>query len=221
MAADPVAVGASAPRQRRRGFALFAAVIIIAIVMVISTVVAVTLSGDNDQERIERAADVLGRLVAAIDTTRTAVVGTSFAGVVTKYPFRLSQLYTKILSTDIYCRSPSLSSGHTYAALSSNWKGPYYYAPISTAGYQIAPGFFASDILHAGPPTGAVDTLAIEIPNVSLADAQELELFVDKNGISNGLGNWVKYSPRNGTSPVTVEYIIFKGAASALSNGCV
>jgi type II secretory pathway pseudopilin PulG len=209
---------ASSRKRRRPGFALFAAVIIIAVIAVISTVVAVTLSGDNDQDRVERAADVLARLVAAIDTTRTASIGTSFAGVVRKYPSRLSQLYTKIGSGDLECRAASaLTFGTTPAG---NWLGPYYYAPIGTAGYLVAPGFFASDLLHGGMNGTTVDTLAIELTNVSLSDAQLLQLFVDRNGLSNGLGKAVKYSPRDGSSPVTVEYVIFAGAANGLSAGC-
>ena len=202
--------------MRRGGFALLLAVIIVAIVAVLATVATVTLSGDNDQDRIEKVADVLHRLAAAIDTTR-ATTGASFVGNVTKYPSRLSQLYSQIKSTDFRC-TPGLAT--TFLTFAPNWVGPYYLVPISTTGYPIASGFTANDILHIGPPTGAVDTLAIEIPNVSLADAQLLELFVNKTG-PTGLGRPVKYSPRDGSSPVTIEYVIFAPASQGLANGCV
>src|SRR5215212_3333689 len=57
--------------RRPIGFALITAVVAIAIVAVLATTMLVTLSGDNDQARIERTADILHRLVAAIDTART------------------------------------------------------------------------------------------------------------------------------------------------------
>lgn len=193
-----------------------------AVVMVLTTVVLVTLSGDNDQDRIERAADVLHRLAAALDTTRVGApnpTSPSFVGQVTKYPQRLSHLYTHIQAIDLQCNSPGLAVKQ-YSANASTWKGPYYLVPIPTTGYQIAPGFVANDLLHVGPPTGAPDTLAIEIPNVSLADAKLLELFVDRNGISDGTGNWVKYSPRDGTTPVTVEYVIFSLSRPGYAGGC-
>src|SRR5438477_7609431 len=81
MAADPMhpARDSAGKRLRRKGFALFAAVIIIAVIAVLATVVAVTLSGDNDQARIEKTADVLHRLAAAIDTVRIST-GASFDG---------------------------------------------------------------------------------------------------------------------------------------------
>ena len=211
--------------MKKRGFALLVAVIVVAVIAVLATVVTVTLSGDNDQDRIEAAADVLHRLGAAIDTTRVSS-GASFAGNVTKYPSRLSQLYTAIVATDTYCSPGPPTTPKPYSGLSGNWRGPYHWAPIGPGSYRIAPGFVANNVLHIGPSTGAVDTLAIEMPGVSLPDAQKLELFIDKNGISNGLGNFVKYSPRDGTTPVTVEYVIFINPAGAfqragLTGGCV
>jgi type II secretory pathway pseudopilin PulG len=184
----------SAPRtaepRRRIGFALFAAVIVIAVIAVMATVVAVTLSGDNDQARIERTADVLHRLVAAMDTSKTF---TSFGANVTQWPGHLSQLTTKIASSgDLSC------SGAVYGTKNApNWKGPYYLVPIPTTGYQIAPGFFANDLLVKVSTTN----LAIQMNGVSLHDAQGLELFVEKT--STGAGPVVTFAL---TDPTTVQY---------------
>jgi type II secretory pathway pseudopilin PulG len=199
MAADPQAIRrALARRPRRRqsdGFALFAVVVILTVAAILATAVAVTLSGDNDQARIERAADILHRLVAEIDTTRVATAQ-SFRGQVAKHPGRLSHLYTKILTTDRSC------NGTYSGAQVGNWRGPYHLVPISTAGHNIAPGFFAQDSLVRL----TANDLAIEIPNVSLADAKGLELFVEKK--SDGSGPIVTYAPTGGTSPVVVRYHI-------------
>jgi type II secretory pathway pseudopilin PulG len=195
MAAEsPSEAGPRTQKPRgRRGFALFAAVIIIAVIAVMATVVAVTLSGDNDQARIERAADVLHRLVAAMDTTRTA---TSFGANVTEYPGKLSQLTHKISgvsgTTDKGCNGVVITG-----TLAGKWKGPYYLVPIPTTGYPIAPGFFANDQIVKV----ATSDIYIQMNNVALHDAQGLELFVEKR--LSGAGPIVIFSS---TDPTTVQY---------------
>ena len=181
---------AEAPRGKE-GFALFAAVIIIAVIAVLATVVTVTLSGDNDQARIERAADALHRLVAAMDTTKTA---TSFGANVTKWPATLSQLTHKISTADKSCGSTP--TAYT-TKLAGNWKGPYYLVPIPTTGYPIAPGFVANNSLVWVSTTN----LAIQMNGVSLRDAQGLELIVEKK--STGAGPVVTFAL---TDPTTVQY---------------
>lgn len=184
-------MAAKASRQRS-GFALFVVIVMFAVAAIIATVVLGTLSGDNDQDRVERAADVLHRLVAEIDTSHGG--GQAFAGQVSVWPSKLSQLYTPITSSDLQC------SGQTYKTQQvTSWRGPYHLVPIGTSGYNIAPGFFANDALTTLSKTD----LAITIPNVSLADAQALDLFVDK-ALSSTTGV-VTYS---GTTTQTVLYHI-------------
>lgn len=181
---------------KRRGFALFAAVIVIAVVAVLATVVAVTLSGDNDQDRIERAADALHRLVAAMDTVSTTT-GSSFGGMVTNYPGRLSQLTHKISAAgDLNC------SGAVFGSTNApKWRGPYYLVPIPTTGYPIVPGFVANDQLVKVSLTN----LAIQMNNVSLHDAEGLELIVEKK--STGAGPVVTFAL---TDPTVVQYHLVK-----------
>ncbi len=172
------------------GFALFAAVILITVVAVLSAAVLVAFAGDNDRERIERTADVLHRLVAAIDTSKSV---TSFGANVSEWPSKLSQLVTPISNPgDKNCAGASITATHA-----SNWLGPYYLAPIPTTGYPIAAGFTANNGLLKVSAT----SLAIVLPNVSLDDAKSLELFVE--GKATGAGPVVVFSS---TNPTTVQY---------------
>ncbi len=190
---------------RRRGFALFAVILIVLVTAVLATVVVTTLSGNNDQYRIENAADVLHRLAAEIDTTRLTS-GQSFRGQVTVYPSKLSQLYTKILNTDIQCSSTGTTQfGSTNGP---KWRGPYHLVPIPTTGFQIAPGFTANNAISRVSAT----VIAIQMPNSSLDDAKALELFVDRNGKSDGTGPVVVFSL---TDPTTINYRI-----NNLGTGC-
>lgn len=178
-----------------RGFALFAAVIIIAVVAVLSAAVLVAFAGDNDRERIERTADVLHRLVAAIDTAGATA---SFGANVVQYPGKLSQLVIPINSTsDKDCAGVLFTSTHA-----GTWKGPYYLAPIPTTGYPIAAGFTANDALVKV----SVTNLAIAIPSVSLDDAKSLELFVESK--NSGAGPIVTFPS---TNPTTVQYHLIFG----------
>src|ERR1041385_5956598 len=113
MAADPVA------RQRRRGFALFAIVVGIVVISIIATLMIAPNSGDNRQERIQRAADILHRMVAEMDSASGAMT-TSFRQFAQansgpsankpKWPGRLSQLYTLPVSTDTLCSGAAFST---------------------------------------------------------------------------------------------------------------
>lgn len=183
--------------ESRRGFALFVAVIVIAVIAVLGTVVMVTLSGNNDQDRIEKTADVLHRLVAAMDTVRTTT-GSSFGGMVGtgKYPFKLSQLTHRISTNDLNCGGVA-GTAYLNGDVSS-WRGPYYLVPIPTTGFQIAPGFFANNQLVKVATTD----LAIQMDNVSLADAKALELFVEKK--NTGAGPVVTFS--TASDPTSVRY---------------
>ncbi len=174
------------------GFALFTAVIIIAVIAVLSAAVLVAFAGDNDRERIERTADVLQRLVSAMDTTKTV---TSFGANVGKWPGKLSQLVIPLTGAagEVSC------SGATFTV--GNWKGPYYLAPIPTTGYPIAAGFTANDALVKVNTL----TLAIVMPSVSLKDAQLLGLEVDNK--TTGAGPYVVFSSTNPTTSVQYRLI--------------
>src|SRR5207248_1505726 len=182
-------------RNSNVGFALLTVVVVLTVAAVLATVVVVTLSGDNDQARIERVADVLHRFVAEIDTTRVATAQ-SFRGQVGKHPGRLSQLYTPIVGTDRSC------NGTFSGAQVNAWRGPYHLVPIATTGHNIAPGFFAGDSIVRI----SANDIAIEIQSVGLSDAKALELFVEQK--SDGSGPVVTYAPTTGSSPVVLRYHI-------------
>ena len=187
MAADPV-------RRPPFGFALLTAVVAIAVVAVFATVMLVPLTGDNDQARIERAADVLQRLVSAIDTARTNG-SQSFRSQVGRYPGRLSHLYTKIVGTDRSCNG-TYSGGQV-----NNWRGPYHLVPIATTGHNIAPGFFAEDSIVRI----TANDLAIRLNQVALDDAKGLQMLVEKK--ADGTGPVVTFTIA-GSAPVDVRYHI-------------
>jgi type II secretory pathway pseudopilin PulG len=195
-------MAAELPQRPRAGFALVAVIMLVVVFAIAATVVLTALSGNNEEYRVENAADVLHRFAAEIDTTRTGSNLQSFRGQVTVYPIRLSQLYTKILSTDAAC------TGTFGTTNGPKWRGPYHLAPIATTGFNVAPGFFANDLLLRANST----TLAIQMPNSSLRDAQSLELFVDRNGKSDGTGPVVVFSS---TDPTTINYRI-----NNLGTGC-
>jgi len=205
-----------AERRARAGFALFAIVIGMVVIAVIATLMLVPISGDNRQARIQRAADVLHRLVAEMDSA-SGQIPSYFRGQISasggspanrpKWPGRLSHLYTAIVGADLSC------AGSTYTAQGvtvANWRGPYHLVPIRTTGHNIAPGFFADDAIVRVSNTEAY----IRIQNVSLDDAKALDLTVDK--ASNAAAGAVRYSPTNST-PVIVEYHFVAASGSPCS----
>lgn len=180
----------AADRPGRPGFALIVAIVFVAVVAVLATVITVNLSGDNDAKRVRKAADILLRFAREIDS-----VAPSFRSQVGVNPGRLSQLVVPLVVGDVN------SCGAAYTVLQrSNWRGPYHLVPIQTTGYNIAPGFFASNVLTAN---AARTRLPIVMNSVALADAQSLGLIVE--GISTGAGPVVTFTP-SGNNPVTVSY---------------
>ncbi len=206
MAVERPSGGLAQPRNAaagRRGFALFAVVIGVVIIAILGTIFLVTLSGDNKQDRIQRTADILHRMVAEMDST-AGLGGVQYfrAQVQTKapakplWPGRLSQLYTPIVGSDLACNASTYTTLGTTVA---NWRGPYHLVPIKNTGHNIAPGFVANDAIVRVSTSEAY----IQIPNVSLDDAMALDLTVDKT--ANAAAGVVRYSPTAST-PVTVEY---------------
>lgn len=130
-------------------------------------------------------------------------------------PGRLSELTNRIAATDLN------SCGGPFGALANNWTQNFFAQPVAIGGtFKIADGFIANDQLErydaAGvlanlSPTSSVTgggTLAIVIPNVSLADAEALALLMEGDQPSPlGSGNYavVRFTP-SGSAPVTVRY---------------
>jgi predicted secreted protein len=189
----------------RPGFALFAIVVGMVVIAILATLMIAPISGDNRQARVERAADILHRLVAEIDSTSGNTennfrahmkTGTGPPRNRTRWPGRLSHLYSQPVAAALRCQGASYGAAGINVA---NWRGPYHLVPISPTGHNIAPGFVADDALVRVSNTEAY----IRLQNVSLDDATSLDLIVDRT--ANAAAGAVRYSPTNST-PVVVEY---------------
>ena len=189
----------------RNGFALFAIVVGLVVIAILATLMVAPLSGDNREARVERAAHILHRLVAEMDSASGNTTN-YFKGHVQagggpptnrpRWPGRLSHLYTQPLSTDLRCSGATYTAGGVTVA---NWRGPYHLVPIQATGHNIAPGFFADDPIVRVSNTEAY----IRLQNVSLDDAMSLDRIVDN--AANAATGAVRYSPTAST-PVVVEY---------------
>ena len=194
-----------AERRKRSGFALFAIVVGMVVIAILATLMVAPLSGDNREARVERAANILHRLVAEMDSasgnTTNYFRGHMQAGTGPptnrpRWPGRLSHLYTQPLSTDLRCSGASYNAGGVNVA---NWRGPYHLVPIQSTGHHIAPGFFADDGIVRISNTEAY----IRLQNVALDDAMSLDRVVDNS--VNAAAGAVRYSPTAST-PVVVAY---------------
>ena len=85
-----------------RGFTLVVIVVLLAIGAILSAVIFSTLSGDNDQARVERVAETLHKFASEMDSLRTAG-SQSFKSQVTVYPGHLAHLYAQIGGSDVSC----------------------------------------------------------------------------------------------------------------------
>ena len=198
------------PRMRR-GLTLVELVMVIAILGVLGVVIVGKTTGTtatqrSDQERINEAGNILDQLSRAMAFFEATLPRFSFKQIVGVYPGRLSHL-TAPIST-----SQRNSCGSFYTAGQVALWQSFYTREIPTAGFIVAPGFVTQDSLVRTPPNTATTQraeLAIVIPNVTFADAVLLDKTVD--GDSSGTAATVRYSPVNGTSPVTVSYITMVG----------
>jgi type II secretory pathway pseudopilin PulG len=210
------------------------AILAIFATVIVANVEGSSRSGGN-AKRIEAAAEILERLRDAAvrfnygdpatgglsgrdipgDTSFTSKIsgaGNSRGGV---NPSRLSQLTNRITTTDLN------SCGGAFGALANNWTQNFFNQPIAVGGtIKLADGFIANDQLERYDPTGVLanlsptssvtgaGTLAIVIPNVSLADAQALAALMEGDQPTPlGSGNYavVRFTPA-GNAPVTVRY---------------
>jgi prepilin-type N-terminal cleavage/methylation domain len=219
--------------QSRVGVTLLEVVVTVAILGILASVIVLGVEASSriggEEKRADDAAAVLARLRDAAvgynlairagnpDTSffmKTAPLAMIFGGI---NPGRLSQLTTKITTTDLN------SCGYAYATATytNRWTRAFYPYPInSSTPIRIADGYYANDVLqrfdsngvaktfarNAGADTAnAPGTLAIVMPNVSLSDAQALERRMegDHNPTSNQ--SIIRYTT-NGSAPVTVFY---------------
>ena len=179
----------------RRGVVLIVAVVTIAVMAVLATVIFASLR-TGGVDRIVLAADILFRF-------KTEIIGTdpSFYERLHVYPGRLSHLVYPITTAD------RNSCGQFYKASPdvNNWRGPYHLIPwVSGDPYVLALGIAAQDstVRTNFSPPGSALALAIVMNDVQLADAQALKARID--GLS---GDTISFTP-NGDNPVVVHYRI-------------
>ncbi|MEX1186498.1 MAG: prepilin-type N-terminal cleavage/methylation domain-containing protein [Gemmatimonadaceae bacterium] len=196
----------------RKGFTVLELAVVIAIlgvlgVVIVSSTGGMSASERSDQARINEVAHTLDRLSRAMAFFEATLPKFSFYQTVGAYPGRLSHLTTPITTLQRNSCGALYSSTNVLA-----WVGGYFTQDIPTSGLFIAPGFLTADSLVRTPPdvaTVPAGTLAIVIPNVTRADAILLAWTID--GDSTGTLGTVRYSPNDGSSPVSVSYLTMVG----------
>lgn len=181
--------------RARRGFALMVAVVTVAVMAILATVIFASLSGGGiGFDRIVLATDILFRF-------KTEIIGAppSFYERIKVYPGQLHDLVEPITTNDVN------SCGQFYNASPdvNNWLGPYHLIPFNeNFGYTLSAGIVAQNATERTTFSNGALALAIVMNDVTLADAQAMKARVD--GTS---GDTIAFTP-NGDNPVVVRYRI-------------
>lgn len=226
---SPTAAGG---RDGRRGFALFAVILAVAVVAVFGSVVVLSTAGTNSRNRAQLAFDELKLYNTRGEAFRQAYGGGTG---LTLNPGRLSALTAPIIRptscTGVYCELntcgvqtflttdiPKWSTGST-----TNF-GPFLTHRLieKNVGYPMPGGFgFVSDTLYRAvtPPTKtntASDPVWVNIRGVELTDAEELDRIANLSG-NQGDGS-AAGSVRWGAAMsgrVTVSYMVAPSGTGA------
>ena len=184
------------PRARlRRGVVLVVAIVTIAVMAILATVISAALR-PGGVDRIVLASDILFRF-------KTEIIGAdpSFYERLKVYPGQLSHLVFPITTSDrnscrdFYKASPDVN----------NWRGPYHLVPwVPGQDYILALGISAEDttVRTFFSPPGNAQALAIVMKDIQVADARALKARIDGVG-----GDTIAFT-ENGDNPVTVHYRI-------------
>lgn len=183
---------------RRSGFALMIAIVSIAVMAVLATVIFASLSGGGaGVSRVALATDILFRF-------KTEIIGAppSFYERIRVYPGHLHDLVEPITTSDSsLCGTPYRASPDV-----NNWLGPYHLIPFNqNFGYTLAAGIVAQNTLERGNLLNGTLALAIVMDVVNLADAQEMDVRID--GAPGPNADTITYVP-NGDNPVIVKYLM-------------
>lgn len=179
--------------RARRGFALMIAVVSVAVMAILATVIFASLTGGGAGfDRITLATDILFRF-------KTEIIGSppSFYERIRTYPGQLHDLVEPITTTDVN------SCGLPYSASPdvNNWLGPYHLIPFNeNLGYTLSSGIVAQNTTIRTTFTNGALALAIVMNDITLADAQAMKAKVD--GTS---GDTIAFTP-NGDNPIVVQY---------------
>lgn len=165
----------------------------LAIMIMIATAVTPVVFSSIDRARVNSAVAALGGISEALDSFETDV---------DEHPLTLAQLVTPITTaqTDV-CGSP-YEAGTGKGGVDS-WVGPYLDRAVPTTGIPIGIGVAQNTLTRVGATNKAGD-IVITIPNVSIDDAESLDLELDgKDGRTGGSVRW----PDPGSAvTVTVSY---------------
>lgn len=180
--------------RARRGFALMIAVVSVAVMAILATVIFASLSGGGSGsfDRITLATDILYRF-------KTEIIGAppSFYERIRTYPGELHDLVEPITTSDVN------SCGQAYSASPdvNNWQGPYHLIPFNESfGYTLSSGIVAQNATIRTTFTNGALALGIVMNDITLADAQAMKAKID--GTS---GDTIAFTP-NGDNPVVVHY---------------
>lgn len=170
------------------------AVVTVAVMAVLATVIFASLSGGAQAvDRIVLATDILFRF-------KTEIIGAppSFYERIRVYPGALHDLVDPITTSDVN------SCGQFYKASPdvNNWLGPYHLIPFNeNFGYTLSSGIVAQNATVRTQFTNGALALAIVMNDITLADAQAMKARID--GLT---GDTIYFPPPVGDDPVVVHY---------------
>jgi prepilin-type N-terminal cleavage/methylation domain-containing protein len=191
------------------GFTIVEMVIALVVAGVLGAIGIFAISGYTSDQKVATSAQTLRDLSDAV---------LAFKNTVGAYPSLLSHLTRPITGSD---KTACPATSYTTTATTGNvakWASgaPYYPRTISTTGLPVAIGT-VNDALVRNPTTAGVGFLQIQVPNVSLNDANGVNRIIDGPNDTNGATNLnttgaVQWSASS-TAGVTLNYLIPVGGS--------
>jgi Tfp pilus assembly protein PilE len=193
----------------RRGFALVAVIVLVAIVAVLAAVVGPGLAHALNQERVAKADRSLVKLDSAIVRfKRTTMV----------YPGRLNHLAIQITTQDMN----SCGNNYTLGQV-NNWAGStidtiggaYIAQPVPAGGLPLAGGLgYVQDSIRRNPsgPSGVLEILMADVPEddaILLNDRIDgIADFVAGNEVAGNQTGNVRWTAPSATKTVLLTYVV-------------
>lgn len=194
---------------RRGAFTLIEVIVALAVMLILAAVAVPQLAGFLDQKRIEETASQLAQVRDAL--YRPGGGSVAFYQTVGANAGYLDQLTTPLTLGDLDSCQTTFSSGQR-----GNWpdEGPYLNYVITTSGMATPIGQ-TDNRLTRNPPNGGGSSGTLRITwtnNVSLSDAEALDLYVD--GVAGWNAGTVQWTPQLGTDGVVSLYyfVVINGA---------
>lgn len=202
----------TAPTRRFVGqvaFTLVEVIVALAVMLILAAVAVPQLTGYLDQKRIEETAAQLAQVRDAL--YKSGAGNLAFYQTVGSNAGYLDELTTPLVAGDLDSCQTTFSN-----AQRNNWPngGPFLNYVITTGGMATPVGQ-ADNLLTRTPPNGGGGSGTLRITwtnNVSLGDAQALDLYVD--GVAGWNAGTVQWTPQLGTSGVVSlhYFVVINGA---------